>query len=51
LPEIFVCSTTCLFVPKDTFLTKTLFASYILSLQGTTPGKGKAAEGDLWESE
>jgi cytochrome c oxidase cbb3-type subunit 3 len=26
-------------------------ASYILSLQGTTPAKGKAAEGDLWESE
>lgn len=26
-------------------------ASYILSFQGTTPAKGKAAEGDLWESE
>ena len=26
-------------------------ASYVLSLQGTTPAKAKAAEGDLWEAE
>ena len=26
-------------------------SSYLLSLQGTTPAKGKAAEGDLWKAE
>ena len=26
-------------------------ASYVLSLQGTTPAKGKEAEGDLWQPE
>ena len=27
-----------------------LLASYVLSLQGTTPAKPKAAEGDIWEN-